>query len=92
MLHAGVYTPRGYEAIVAVRMPAPFRNWAVAVLAARNGQAVVSEEEIVALFQEFIDGHCLRPQPEDPLSCDPGGGMRSPDDWDDAHEEQTVLV
>lgn len=90
MPDTGTYTPRGYEAFVTVRMPAPFRNWAAAMLAARNGDGVVREEDIVALFQDFIDDRCLRPQPEEPRSCDPGGGMRSPDEL--ADEAETVLV
>jgi len=89
MAEAGVSTPRGYEAIVLVRMPAPFRNWAVAYLSARSGNQVVSEQAIVDLFQDFIDRRCLRDASDDPPSCDPGGGMRSPDECD---EDQTALV
>jgi hypothetical protein len=85
-------TPRGYEAIVSVRMPAPFRDWAVAFLAARNGNCVVREEDILALFQKFIDTRCLQPVQDDPSSCDPGGGMRSPDDVADDDPEGTALV
>lgn len=88
MAEAGMSTPRGYEAIVLVRMPAPFRDWAVAYLSARSGNQVVTEQAIVALFQDFIDRRCLHAS-DDPPSCDPGGGMRSPDDCD---EEQTALV
>jgi hypothetical protein len=92
MPDTGVYTPRGYEAIVSVRMPAPFRDWAAAILAARSENGLVREDDIVALFQQFIDNRCLRPQPDEPAACDPGGGMRSPDNCDDSLEEPTALV
>jgi hypothetical protein len=88
MTTTGVSTPRGYEAIVTVRMPAPFRDRAVAYLAAITGEAVVSEEAIIALFQQFIDCCCFCQGQDDPLSCDPGGGMRSPDEY----EEEAALV
>ncbi len=80
MAASGMSTPRGYEAIVAVRMPAPFRDRAAACLAASTGNAIVSEEAIVALFQHFIDGYFLCQPEDDPAACDPGGGMRSPDE------------